>query len=81
MSIEHIKSDVQSVMTFTPQKPKKAESSGFIMTKKIIDREKYSGLRPKLPFFPAIIIPSKICKFYLFTKRLITPCIFTGPLT
>ena len=30
------------------------------MAVKIIDLEKYGGLRPKPPLFPAIIIPSKV---------------------
>ena len=46
MFIEHIKSNVQSVMTHTP-KTQKAESVGIN-----IDREKYGGLRPKPPLFP-----------------------------
>ena len=52
MFIKHIKSNVQSVMTHTPE-TQKAESAGFIMAGEIIDREKYGGLRPKLPLFPA----------------------------
>ena len=50
MFIEHIKYNVQSVMTHTPQKPKKAESAGFYYGGKIIDQEKYGRLRPKLSF-------------------------------
>ena len=52
MFIENIKSNVQSVMTHTPQKSKKAESAGFIMAGEIIDRQKYGGLRPKPPLVP-----------------------------
>ena len=60
MFIEHIKSNVQSVMTHTPQKPKNAESAGFIMVGKIIDWEIYGGLRPKPPLFLRHKIPSKV---------------------
>ena len=35
-----------------PQKPKKLSRGVFIMAGKIIDREKYGGLRPKPPLFP-----------------------------
>ena len=35
------------------------------MAGKIIDREKYGGLRSKLPLFPAIIIPSKVSSITL----------------
>ena len=50
MFIEHIKSNVQSVMTH-PQKPKKLNSAGFIVAKKIIYRKKYGGLKSKPPLF------------------------------
>ena len=63
MFIEHIKSTVQSVVTHTTQKPKKLSRRVFYYyySGEIIDREKYGGLRPKLPpLFPATIIPSKV---------------------
>ena len=38
-------------MTVHPE-TQKAESTGFYYGGKIIDREKYGGLRPKPPIFP-----------------------------
>ena len=49
MFINHIESYVQSVMTHTPE-TQKAESAGFVMAGKIIDRENYGGLRPNRHF-------------------------------
>ena len=51
MFIEHIKSNVKVSWPIPPE-TQKAESAGFIMAGKIIDREKYGGLRPKPPLFP-----------------------------
>ena len=48
MFIEHITSNVQSVMTIPPE-TQKAESAGFFYYYggEIIDREKYGGLLPR----------------------------------
>ena len=46
MFIEHIKSNVQSVMTHTPQEPKKLSRRVFIMAGKIIDRENMATFSP-----------------------------------
>ena len=59
MFVAHIKSNVRSVMTHTPE-TRNAELAGFYYGGEIIDREIYSRLRPKLPLFSAIIIPSKV---------------------
>ena len=59
MFIQYYKSNMQSVMIHTPQKPKKL-SWRVYYGGEIIDWAKYGGLRPNCYFSPAIIIPSKV---------------------
>ena len=55
MYIEHIKSNLQSVMTHTSQ--------GFIMAGKSLTGKNMAVLGQNSHFSPAIIIPSKVVRF------------------
>ena len=60
MFIEHIKSNVQSFMTHTPQKPKKLSRRVLLWRGKLLTGKNMVDLGQNRHFFPVIIIPTNV---------------------